>query len=84
MKGIIKTALVLGGLYGAAKAGFYFGSAIGFGEGLKDTEEVNTFRAAVRPEKFEIKKFEDFKNFKKLWDYIVLTARDWPIEDEEK
>jgi hypothetical protein len=81
MKGIIKTALVLGGMYGVARLGFEFGSAIGFGYGLKDNEEVNTIRTVVRPEKFEIKEFSDLK---RLWEYIALTARDWPDKDEEK
>ena len=81
MKGIIKTALVLGGMYGATRLGFEFGSAVGFGFGLRECDENNTIRAIVRPEKFEIKEFSDLK---RLWEYIALAARDWPDKDEEK
>lgn len=93
MKGIIKTALVLGGVCGAYKLGVYLGSIAGYGMGLKDCVENDTVRDIKTPEHWEIKSLKDFK---KLWAYEVLKTRDREIgafyisdfldlkEDEEK
>lgn len=93
MKGIIKTALILGGMYGAYQLGVYLGSIAGYGMGLKDCVENDTVRDIKTPEHWKIKSLKDFK---KLWAYEVLKTRDRKIdafyigdfldlkEDEEK
>ena len=93
MKGIIKSALVLGGMYGAYRLGVYLGSMAGYGLGLKDCVENDTVRAIKTPEHWEIRSLKDFK---KLWAYEVLKTRDRELkafyiddflslkEDEEK